>query len=540
MGDGTFKAIRSGVYFLLISLGVALPVHANILHKSVAALLQEVEPRLAFEFTDDKTGIATIVESGEKIDFQLDGLVYPLEDGKECFVGVLQFPMYQNSKLKDFFEKGVLEQASFKPVLFSFQSPYSNPEIRTHILDERALAFFAKEVSIDDILGEGARQVMFMGVSHYAFEGPNEIISSERMYVYDVPSLTERVAITRVRNIISTETVQLPDIFAQRVYIGRKTATTPPMLLVTSSEGAVEKKYSLELGNPDPLPTDTPWIRDEQALEARKLAATPIILRLQIVDSDGNPIAGAHVTGEERSVKWDMSEESYPVNLTADAEGRIAQPVSKHRINLEVHVPGYDKERLGYSRNELPETELRLTLLREGVRVPLRTATQRGRFWRTEAESYEVGLHFGESASPFRSGEWVTQREDADIWFVAKKTKEFVLGDRVACEVNSDAWTVTVEGLDGWELLEGPQTEDWRAEIREAPAEGYKKTATFVGKCNVRDTNIYLRYDGGKTYGILTSLMFADKSTTGRIARELLCDFVLQMEYSGRRSLEAR
>lgn len=540
MGTVTFRAILIPIYFLLISLGVALPVQANIVHKSVAALLQKVEPRLAFEFTDDKTGIATIVASGEKIDFQLDGSVYPIDAGKECFVGVLQFPVYQNSMLKGFNENGVLDEAKFKPIIFSLLAPFSNPEIQTHVVDERALAFFAKDVVIDDILGEGPKQMKFTGISHYAFEGPNEIISSERMYVYDVPSLTERVAITRVRNIISTETVQLPDMFVQRVYIERKTATTPPLLRITSTDGAAEKKYSLELGNPDPLPADTPWIRDKKALEARKLAAAPIMLRLQIVDSDGNPIAGARVTGEERSVKWDMSEQSFPVDSTADAEGRVTHPVSKHRIDLEVHVPGYDRERLGYSRNELPKGEVRLTLVREGVRVPLRTATQGGHSWRTDAESYEVGLRFGENSNPFIPGEWVTQKEDADIWFVAKKTKEFVLGDRVACEINSEAWTVTVEGLDGWELLEGPQTEDWRTEIREAPAEGYKKTATFVGKCNVRDTNIYLRYDGGKTYGILTSLMFADKSTAGRISRWLLCDFVLQMEDSGRRSLDAR
>lgn len=540
MGTVLFRTTLNPVYFLLISLGVALPVQANIVHKSVAALLQKVEPRLTFAFTGDKEGIATIVESGEEIDFQLDGLIYPLEAGKECFVGVLQYPIYQDAKLKNFFEASALEQAQFKPILFSLQTPYANPEIQVRILDERALAFFAKEVIIDDILGEGGRQVMFVGVSHYAFEGPNEITSSDRMYVYDLPSLTERVAITKVRNTISTETVQLPDIFAQRVNIERKTATTPPMLLVTSTDGAVEKKYSLDLGNPDPLPADTPWIRDEQELEARKLAAAPVMLRLQIVDSDGNPIAGARVTGEERSVKWDMSEEVVRVNLTTDAEGRIAQPVSQRRINLHVYMPGFDEESMRYDREEVPEAELQVTLVREGVRVPLRIATQVGRTWRTDAETYEVGLRFGESSNPFIPGEWVVQKDDADIWFVVKRTKELELGNSVACEINSEAWTVTLEGLGGWELLEGPRTEDWRAEIREAPAEGYKKTATFLGKCNVRDRNFYLRYDGGKKYGILTSLMFADKSTTGRISRGLLCDFVLQMEESGRRTLDAR
>ncbi len=539
MGTKTFKAIRSAVYFLLISLGVALPVQANIVHKSVAALLHKVEPRLTFEFTDDKTGTATIVESGEKIDFQLDGLVFALDGGKECFVGVLQYPKYQNSKLKNFFENDFLEQAHYKPIIFRVLAPYSDPEIETRTLDDRALAFFAKQVVIDDILGEGRMQVAFKGISHYGFEKPNEIVSAERIYLYDVSSLMMRVSVTTTRNLKSTEFVLPPDVFTQEVAFEKKTETAPPRIKITSKDGNT-KEYSLAAGNADPLPTDTPWIRNEAELEKRKLATAPRILRIELLDDMRKPVANARFEGEERGIKPDWSEESRHVTLTTDAEGRVSYSVSREQIFLDIHVPGYDKETLRYTRAEVPENEVQLTLQPEGVTVPLRTSlSQRPHVWKADAVAYEIGLQFGENENEYSLGKWVDKKEDADIWFVAKRTGEVELSD-IPKEDNSAAWTVTLEGTNGWDLLEGPLTEDWQSDMREAPAEGYKKTVAFVGARDTKNINFYLRWNGGKRYGALTTLRFVDKSRVGSIQRVLWTNFILQMEDSGTRSLKPK
>ena len=538
MGTVTFRAILSPVCFLLFSLGVALPVQANIVHKSVATLLQKVEPRLTFEFTDDKTGTATIVESGEKIDFRLDGLVYSLGAGKECFVGILQYPKYQDSKLKNFFENNVLEHAQFKPIIFSVLTPYSDPEIEIRILDDRALAVFAKQVVVDDVLGEGSKHVAFKGVSHYAFENPNEIVSSERVYLYDVPSLTMRVSVTTTQKLISTEFVLLPEVFSQRVTFEKKTATTPPRVVITSKDGDV-KEYSVAADNAEPLPTDTPWIRDEAELEKRKLATAPRMLRIQLLDNKGKPLADTLIEGEEHDIKPDWSEKFSPVRLTTDADGRVSYSVLKEGIDLNVAVSGFNKVRLSFQRAEVPEDEVQLILQPEGVKVSLRSASQKPRKWQTDSEAYEIGLQFGESSNPFGEGKWVDQKESADIWFVARKTGEIELSD-LPKDDNSAAWTVTLEGTNGWELLEGPLTDDWQSDMREAPAEGYKKTATFVGARDTKHINFYLRWNGGKRYGALTTLRFVDKSRVGSFQRVLWTNFVLQVEESGTRSLNPK
>lgn len=538
MGTVTFRAILSPAYFLLMFLCVALPVHANIVHKSVAALLHKVEPRLAFEFTDDKTGTAIIVASGEKIDFQLDGSVYALDSENKCFVGILQYPKYQSTLLRDYVDNGVLNQAQFKSIIFSVHSPFSDPVIQTHILDTRALCSLAKRVVVEDILGEGSRQVLFTGISHYPFEDPKEVISAERVILYDVPSLTERLAVTTLQNVNAEEPVIPPEIFTQRVAFEQKTATSPPKLKITSQDGAT-KEYSLAAGNSDPLPTDTPWIRDEVAAAKRRLAVAPRMLHIQLLDEAGKPIPNLRIYGEEYGVKSNWSEVTSPVMVTTDADGRASHSVSMSRITLDVQVPGYYKETVQFERAEVPENEVQVTLEREGVKVALRSASQIPRKWQTDAEVYEIGLQFGESSNPFGQGEWVEQKENADIWFVAKRTGEVELND-LPKDDNSAAWTVTLEGTNGWDLLEGPLTEDWQSDMREAPAEGYKKTVTFVGARDTKNINFYLRWNGGKRYGALTTLRFVDKSRAGSFQRALWTNFVLQMENANVRSLDTR
>jgi hypothetical protein len=517
---------------------VALSAYANPVHDAVGNILEKVEPRLTFEFTDDKTGTATVVKSGDTIGFQLDALLCPLDGGKECLVGVLQYPKYQDSKLKNFFENDVLEQAQFKPIIFSVLAPYSDPEIRIHILDDRALAVFAKQIVADDVLGESSKHLAFKGVSHYAFQNPNEIISSERIYLYDIPSLTMRVSVTTTQKLISTEFLAPSEVFSQRVTFEKKTATTPPRIVITSKDGDA-KEYSVAADNAEPLPTDTPWIRDEAELEKRKLAAAPRMLRIQLLDNEGKPLADTLIEGEEHDIKPDWSEKFNPVRLTTDADGRVSYSVLKEGIVLNVAVSGFNKERLSYHRAEVPEDEVQLILQPEGVKVALRSASQIPRKWQTDAEVYEIGLQFGESSNPFGQGEWVDLKENADIWFVARRTGEFELSD-LPKDDNSAAWTVTLEGTNGWELLEGPLTEDWQSDMREAPAGGYRKTATFVGSRDTKNINFYLRWNGGKRYGALTTLRFVDKSRVGSIQRVLWTNFVLQMEESGTRSLNTK
>ena len=469
---------------------------------------------------------------------KLDALVCPLDGGKECFVGILQYPKYQDSKLKGFFENDVLEQAQFKPIIFSILTPYSDPEIETRILDDRALAVFAKQIVVDDVLGEGSKHLAFKGVSHYAFENPNEIVSSERIYLYDVPLLTMRVSVTTTQKLISTEFVLPPEVFLQRVSFEKRTATKPPRVVIAPTDGDV-KEYSVAADNADPLPTDTPWIRNEAKLENRKLAMAPRMLRIQLLDDKRKPVADAHFEVEERGIKPDWSEDSRHVTLATDADGRVSYSVSREQIFLDIHVPGYDKETLRYTRAEVPENEVQLILKPEGVKVELRSASQTPRKWQIDAEAYEIGLQFGQSSNPFGEGEWVDLKENADIWFVVRRTGEIELSD-LPKDDNSAAWTVTLEGTNGWEFLEGPLTEDWQSDMREAPAEGYKKTVSFVGARDTKNINFYLRWNGGKRYGALTTLRFVDKSRVGSIQRVLWTNFVLQVEESGTRSLKPK
>ncbi len=278
---------------------------------------------------------------------------------------------------------------------------------------------------------------------------------------------------------------------------------------------------------------------DEKRVAGLRLFSLPRTLQIRVVDTDGEPIAGALVTGEQtKTIKLGLETKRYKFRETTDAKGRFSKVVTKSDVSFGVSVPGYYGYRKTFERGDIPRGELLVTMEREHEPVPVYSSRnlENNFAWREEADTHEIGLQFTGGSTLTGATQWTENRNEADFWLVAEKTGEILLKE-YAIPLNDAQWIVTLRGLRGWEIQRGPDgSYGVGKEMRAAPLDGYAEEVSFKGSAKF-ENNFYVRLNGGERFGKLTEVGFEDNSTIGRISRTTRVGYVVQAEKSNTPSL---
>src|SRR5690606_24590950 len=142
-------------------------------------------------------------------------------------------------------------------------------------------------------------------------------------------------------------------------------------------------------------PYSEPWERDEERVAQRLLFSLPRVLRVRVVDEEGDPIAGARVTGDQSKPTRQWETKYYSFEETTDAEGRFSVTVTKRSVGFTVFPDGFYSKGARFLRTEIPKDEFVLVMKREDPPVLIRSNNDfLQQVWRVDAQRYEIGLQF--------------------------------------------------------------------------------------------------------------------------------------------------
>lgn len=522
--------------FFLLTLCATAVAQADEKQDRLVAILNAVEPRLEYHLSEAEIGTATVREDGSSLAFSVTGVTYFGKPPEEFVAGVLQYPGDSAGRIARFDEEGTIELPVFKTQVFcaSTTSPYPSS---VRVIDERALGVGVMDVAVGDLLGTGTNQIQFKAGCLYAYKEPEETINAERFLMFSLPGLEPLLDVTTLRIIMGMDYAEENLIYGQQVEIRKATGGVPPRIKLWN---ATEERL-LDLGAPElkALPHSEPWEREEERVAQRLLFSLPKVLRVRVVDEEGEPVAGARVTGDQSKPTRQWETKYYPFEDTTDGEGRFSVTVSKRSIGFTVFPDGFYSKGARFLRTEVPKDELVLVMKREDPPVLMRANNDfLQQVWRVDAQRYEIGLKFPIGPDLAEKATWTESPDEADIWIALDKVGEVVLG-KFASPKNTGAWNVTLSGLRGWRIQNGPESKGFGDDIRSAPTDNYQDRVEFTGVADQR-RHFFLQENGGKRYGKLTAVKVGDNSNSAGVVRYVQINFAIQAEETGIPSLNKK
>lgn len=517
----------------LLTLCTATTAHADEKQVRLADILNAVEPRLDYHLSEPELGTATVREDGNSLAFSVTGVTYFGKPPEEYVAGVLQYPEDQAERVARFDKEGTIDPPIFKTQVFcaSTTPPYPS-SIR--VIDERALGVGVMDVLVGDLLGTGTNQIQFKAGCLYAYKDPEETINAERFHMLSLPDLEPLLDVTTLRIIMGMDYVEDGHMYGQQVEIRKASDGAPPRIKLWNAR----EERVLDLGAPElkALPHSEPWEREEERVAQRLLFSLPKVLRVRVVDEEGEPIVGARVRGNQTKPTRQWETKYYPFEETTDAEGRFSVMVTKRSVGFTVFPKGFYSKGEGFLRTEVPKDEFVLVMEREDPPVLMRSSNSiHQHVWRGDGQRYEIGLQFPVGLDLSEKGAWTENRDEADIWIALDKVGEVSLG-QLPDGRNTRAWQATFTGLNGWKIQDGQESKSLGDDIVSVPVDGYQEQVVFQGASDGR-RNIYLQHTNGKRFGKLTSVRIGDSSKSSGFVRSVMLRLAIQAEETGIPSL---
>ena len=375
---------------------------------------------------------------------------------------------------------------------------------RRIVLDPDAFAVLVTgPFAVDDHIGNGGLQVMAESNSYYFIEDPPEQVEVYWRRLYELPSwrpLFRGVAWRGVTSTVLSKTARKTPISFAKAEDGK-----PRNILIDNEQTGKRTVVPFKDGKYDYDP-GKPWLRtvkerQQQAEDSR------FELKLRAVDESGKPLAGVRVlcvTAELDLKNWRHQPDIFTGKT--DAKGEL---VRKCALSAQVQVtsPGRYPYRAAWVvgagfvlQDQVTEPPKDWVIVKmEKAPVPVSVfrdgagdALSRGwREWEKGRQIMGIGVVLSPGAE--NKDAFTTDRKKAHLWIEvdAPSPPPGQLGTPEAQAV-SRGWSMTVEGLNGWELAQGPakigtaevDQEGEKIKMREAPEKGYSKKLSYtVGTC---------------------------------------------------------
>jgi len=498
------------------------------------SVLREAYPEASVELVSETEGTMSVGE--ETVSFQLQCVKDFELDGVPCVAMFLAYDGYYEEHRVLFWKKKTFRRSKHKnEILFAQLSvPVT---VRKEVVDEHATSTSGHEIEIADFVGAGSSQLKLEANSRYSLKRPRAEIQASRRYVYELPQLKRLVAVTFRRSSwvrFKDNAPKTLEVRFMREPQGRKT------LQIIDRERLEEKRIKASQDGTYDL-QDTPWILTQEELTQRRSAR---ILKIRVVDEEGEPIVGAWISGSVPAFTfspWDAR--CKDVNGWTNKKGEYKRWVSGSIHVSLISAEGYYEvkgnrptfpgwpagDMLSWSkhRDPVPQDWLVITMEKQHEKVDMISTGVRN-IWREALEEYEIGVKFVEE----RKQVFVTERGDADIWIEVSRD-----GIPLEKETWKD-WGILLTGMKGWTIAPGSMFDETPVgeTMRVAPDKGYKGSLKYtLGTC---PQGFFIKQKGKERYGKIWRFKFqAEKRSDLSEQHMFWLSFSVQKEETGKRSL---
>jgi len=163
-------------------------------------ILDQVYPQYQVTMTSEKN--ADLHKGEITLPVKLEAVTEFDYDGKRYLAMVVVFKEFQLN-LQKRFKQGekidIPQPHQNQLVLYRFNNPTNLCKVT---IDKHAFGTARHQITISDMIGDGAQQLIIKAASMYSLEEPHELVAAERIYLYTLPALRNILASTSKRCVI--------------------------------------------------------------------------------------------------------------------------------------------------------------------------------------------------------------------------------------------------------------------------------------------------------------------------------------------------
>lgn len=486
------------------------------------------------------TGRDRAIVDGREVSFEIAESTEFTVDGQPWETAILRFPGQEmNAETLKTVTNGAPCQYTMPPRVVVQRA--DGQKALGAVLDQDAVALLSvEEILFGDFVGSGSELSIVANLS-FCESPTRRTVEAKRRYVFTFPDLVPLAAIDDTLIVKTSAGETKIQHWLYPMYL----ADQSPAIAVQRAGDLKQRiisyrvpAYERILGvNPD-APGATPYpARDTE----------PTTLKARLLDEKGKPMSGIRINYQYSHVPPLVIGSTFiEGNVYTDDNGYFETPTGQ-RLAISTEVDGYYNLVLDFHRSEyngtpgfegsepFPHAVIDIRMAREQAEVEVWDTFD---FIRKEYLSPDDDYTFAIKFYPDRI-ENKNNPLDVDVLAdVVFDLHRMCDDEEESTEQKVCAWSVSVRGQNGWELVPGEPDSD-RFNVRQAPESGYRTEWQFAA--SQLPEMLYLRKDSGNRYGLLDWVqvieMPGNLSLLADNTLKVICGYVVQAHPQGTRSL---
>ncbi len=413
-----------------------------------------------------------------------------------------------------------------------------------YVPDSDAIWNDISHVEVGDLIGDGSLQLLVESEALYAADDPREFIGPGMFRLLRVPDFAEIFSACSDKIIIG------PSLERTFEIVPRAFRIVPPKTGAVNDIVQISRKRNEEArfvydGNTYRHVVERPQARTEKEIqkreEGRRLAAVEKLLSIIVENEDGDPIAGARVTGTWSSSRgWSSTGNGVsPFRGTTNANGEFSQSTPSS-ITIGIRATGYYPISRYWGRGQVPQSPVTITMKRAPQAVPMFEWVRVAAWWKEWRDQFSFGVSI--APAPPTKLNVTEERDKSDLWFEITTDDALARPRSVTSDDDDPAqvrrnWSMSIYALHGWQIAPGPPApsgEKNDPNMRYAPKSGYVSELHFDTTENLA---LFLHHSSSGRYGKAYDLEFSDRSYPGIGNFSFHVEGLVQEENSGTTSL---